>query len=160
MAMFIDGLSDFGFQFLEPQPDTNLGVGTYAVTSKFALGEFSTVRVQGERNHGSLESLLGHLSTLEARGACRFAEQTASLRGDGALLFFLSDFWDEDLRAPVQHAAGHGEAGMLHVLSAEEADPRMEGRFRFVDSESGETVSRFVNVRSPVGESATTRLAL
>ncbi len=115
-----------------------------AAVGAIALGELAPVQAQGGRTHSRLSSLLDDLGALRPEGPCRIAEQTATLKGTGAIILFFSDFWDEELRGPVLSATAHGNVGAVHVLSPEEVSPSPEGRVRFVDSESGEACTRFV----------------
>ena len=56
-----------------------------------------------------------------------------------------SDFWDDGLEGALSAlgAAGH-PLTLLHLLAREEVEPKLRGRVRIVDSESGASVSRFV----------------
>jgi len=58
------------------------------------------------------------------------------------LAIVVSDLWDDSMRA--QLLGVRAETAVLHVLSPEELDPPLSGKLRLVDSESGDSVVRFV----------------
>lgn len=58
------------------------------------------------------------------------------------LAIVVSDLWDEGLRQQLMKM--RVETAVIHVLSPEELDPPISGKLRLVDSETGESVVRFV----------------
>jgi len=58
------------------------------------------------------------------------------------LAIVVSDLWDMGLRAQIQKI--RAEVAVIHVLSPEELEPPLSGKLRLVDSETGESVVRFV----------------
>jgi len=58
------------------------------------------------------------------------------------LAILVSDLWDEGLKAQIQRI--RAETAVIHVLSPQELEPPLSGKLRLVDSESGESVVRFV----------------
>jgi uncharacterized protein (DUF58 family) len=58
------------------------------------------------------------------------------------LAIVVSDLWDDGLRQQLMRM--RTETAVIHVLSPEELDPPLAGKMRLVDSETGESVVRFV----------------
>jgi uncharacterized protein (DUF58 family) len=58
------------------------------------------------------------------------------------LAIIVSDLWDEGLRAQLLKL--RTETAVIHVLSPEELEPPLSGKVKLVDSETGESVVRFV----------------
>jgi len=58
------------------------------------------------------------------------------------LAIIVSDLWDDGLRQQLMRM--RTETAVIHVLSPEELDPPLAGKMRLVDSETGESVVRFV----------------
>jgi uncharacterized protein (DUF58 family) len=58
------------------------------------------------------------------------------------LAIVVSDLWDDGLRQQLMKM--RTETAVIHVLSPEELDPPLAGKLRLVDSETGESVVRFV----------------
>jgi len=58
------------------------------------------------------------------------------------LAIVVSDLWDEGLKSQILKI--RAETAVIHVLSPEELDPPLSGKVRLVDSETGESVVRFV----------------
>jgi hypothetical protein len=58
------------------------------------------------------------------------------------LAIVVSDLWDDGLRQQLMKM--RTETAVIHVLSPEELDPPLAGKMRLVDSETGESVVRFV----------------
>lgn len=58
------------------------------------------------------------------------------------LAIVVSDLWDESMRGQLLKI--RAETAVIHVLSPEELVPPIAGKFRLVDSETGESVVRFV----------------
>ncbi len=58
------------------------------------------------------------------------------------LAIVVSDLWDESMRAQLLKI--RAETAVIHVLSPEELEPPISGKHRLVDSETGESVVRFV----------------
>jgi len=58
------------------------------------------------------------------------------------LAIVVSDLWDDGLREQLMKM--RTETAVIHVLSPEELDPPLAGKMRLVDSETGESVFRFV----------------
>jgi uncharacterized protein (DUF58 family) len=58
------------------------------------------------------------------------------------LAIVVSDLWDESMRPQLLKV--RAETAVIHVLSPEELDPPLSGKLRLVDSESGESLVRFV----------------
>lgn len=135
--------------FLDTSASMGFGKIEYAGRLAAALGlvaldEFSHLHLQGRGGVASMADLLSRLSGLEASGKCSWETEVAGLRGEGAVLFFLSDFWDEECREIVHRAQAHGEVGLLHILAPGEIAPVLEGRVRLQDSEGRGACNRFV----------------
>jgi uncharacterized protein (DUF58 family) len=91
---------------------------------------------------GSVPDFLDAISMAEGEG--RPMEAFSRIGGRG-LVIVASDFWDDGLEGALSAlgAAGH-PLTLLHLLAREELEPRLHGRVRIVDSESGDSVIRFI----------------
>jgi uncharacterized protein (DUF58 family) len=114
------------------------------------------------RGSGRIFRLLADLSAIEAAdgptdlvAAARHA--AAQLHGKGVVIL-LSDLLDPTADKVIRELAATGsELIVLHVLSPDELDPRLEGDLRLVDVETGEGVD--VTVDLPTLDAYKARLA-
>jgi uncharacterized protein (DUF58 family) len=119
-----------------------------AVTS---LSGRSALRRAAMRGSGRVFRLLADLSAIEAAGgasdlvaAARHA--AAQLHGRGVIVL-ISDLLDPAADKVIRELAATGsELVVLHVLSPDELDPRLEGDLRLVDSETGEGIDVTVDL--------------
>ena len=103
------------------------------------------------RGSGRVFRLLSNLSSIspldgetDLLAAARHA--AAQLTGRGVLIL-ISDLLDPNAERVIRElAATSAELIVLHVLSPDELDPRLEGDMRLVDAESGSTVDVTVDL--------------
>lgn len=138
VQVFVDTSASMGFGKLEAAVQVAGALGA------IALDEHARLMVQGEGPFPGVPELLQGLSNLTASGRCDLAGRIRAMRGGGVLSYFLSDFWDDELRSTVLHARSQGEVGLIQILSAGEMEPPEDGRVRWIDSESGEECIRQV----------------
>ena len=116
-----------------------------------ALGGRVARRQASLRGSGRVFRLLSSLSAVAVTGgqtdllaAARHA--AAQLTGRGVLVL-ISDLLDPNAGRAIRELAGtSAELIVLHVLSPDELDPRLEGDLRLVDSETGEGVDVTIDV--------------
>jgi uncharacterized protein (DUF58 family) len=111
-----------------------------------AFAENARVVLWEEAGGRSLATLGAALEALPSAGAPP-AAALRRLRADArerGIVALLSDLWDDGLREALLGASAAGDVAAIHILSPRERKPEARGRLRLADSESGETVDRFV----------------
>nr|MDD6335854.1 DUF58 domain-containing protein [bacterium] len=86
--------------------------------------------------------LAEHLEGMQAGGISRLRQRAMRLAAGGGMTVIFSDLWmpPEEWQACVEYLQyTHQEVALVHLLSGEELQPDLAGRWRLTDAETGAT---------------------